>query len=66
MDRGEEATWLLLGLLWDRSLPSSEVKLVMTACGISESTALRAARELGVVFSSHGFPRHTTWRLPER
>jgi hypothetical protein len=45
------------------SAPSAEVKRAAAAAGISVRTLARAARVVGVIKESGGYPRGTTWRI---
>jgi hypothetical protein len=61
-DRAE--AWLLERLK-NGAAPSADVKGEAKLAGIPERTLKRAAKDLGVVSASSGFPARTTWALPK-
>ncbi|KHJ73392.1 AAA family ATPase [Rhodococcus sp. Chr-9] len=63
-DRSEAAAWLEDYLTEHGRTPGKDVKNDARKAGIAERTLKRAAKELGVVYTTEGFPRTTRWALP--
>ncbi|MCM6776442.1 AAA family ATPase [Nocardia sp. CDC159] len=63
-DRSEAEAWLEDFLTEQGSAAAKEVKAEARKQGIAERTVKRAAKKLGVVYSTSGFPRTTHWALP--
>jgi hypothetical protein len=65
-DDREVATQLIRSLLADgREHESREIYDACNKVGISDATALRAAKEAGVQMDGRGMPRKTFWMLPD-
>ena len=65
-ERSAAVEWLEDYLLVEGpSVASEEVKAAAKKAGISTRTLQRAKNKLRVVYGSSGFPRKTTWRLPD-
>jgi hypothetical protein len=61
-----QALRFLLDELWQGDWrPSAELKKKAGDKGIAERTLKRAAQDIGVEHESGGFPRATSWRLPQ-
>ncbi|MGP4058884.1 AAA family ATPase [Mycobacterium sp. 4D054] len=68
-DAGERTAaehWLQDYLTENGATPSKVVKAEARKEGISEATLKRAKKKLGVLDHSEGFPRTSTWDLPNR
>ncbi|MGV9714457.1 AAA family ATPase [Rhodococcus pyridinivorans] len=63
-DRNEAEVWLEDYLTEHGRTPAKDVKNDARKAGIAERTLKRAAKELGVVYTTEGFPRTTRWALP--
>lgn len=63
-DRTEAEAWLEDYLTQHGRTPAKQAKADARREGISEPTLKRAAKSLGVVYETAGFPRTSTWTLP--
>lgn len=65
-DRSEAEAWLEDYLTANPGVESKDAKkAARKALGCTERTLQRAAKAMGVVAESHGFPRVTVWSLPD-
>lgn len=63
-DRNACRAWLSDWLESQGESTSADAQTAARKAGFSERAVRRAAKSLGVVYASRGYPRVTTWRLP--